>query len=278
LTPFHTVDAVRNFASDLLGENAPVKPVGQPSEYWEGVSLRAAVDGLPAIDERWDTVIVDEGQDFSSDDWELVKECAHPDGKIWVFADQTQAFWSDRGVHEEMVQGFMKYNLTKPYRCHPAIQHLDECYSGNCEPDRQILRNGLKEDVIRIITSSEGKLLKQIGKEINRLLSGGLKPGDIAVLSLRGRGSKEGITHEKDIGGHPIVLATDPKADKSIICETFLRFKGLERPAVIITDLRLVSNLYKMRMHIAISRALSLLRIVGVETEIRNDSILAKLI
>jgi len=97
-------------------------------------------------------------------------------------------------------------------------------------------------------------------------------------LSLRGRGPKEGITHKKEIGGHPIVLATDPKADKSIICETFLRFKGLERPAVIITDLRLVSNLYKMRMHIAISRALSLLRIVGVETEIRNDSILAKLI
>ena len=103
------VAAVRNFASDLLGGNAPVKPVGQTSEYWENVSLRAAVDGLPPMDERWDTVIVDEGQDFSGDDWELVKECVHPDGKLWVFADRAQAFWSDRGVHAEMVQGFMKY-------------------------------------------------------------------------------------------------------------------------------------------------------------------------
>ena len=276
--PGLTVAAVRNFASDLLGGKAPVKPVGQTSEYWENVSLRAAVDGLPAMDERWDTVIVDEGQDFSDDDWELVKECVHPDGKLWVFADRAQAFWSDRGVHDEMVKGFMKYSLKKPYRCHSAIQHLDECYTGQCEPDLKILRDGLKEEVIRIVTSSEGKLLKQIGKEINHLLSGGLKPADIAVLSLRGRGPKEGITHKKDIGGHPIVLATDPKAGENIICDTFLRFKGLERPAVIVTDIRLVSDLYEKRMHIAVSRALSLLRIVGVETEMKKDSILAKLI
>ena len=98
------------------------------------------------------------------------------------------------------------------------------------------------------------------------------------MLSLRGRGSKEGITHKKDIGGHPIVLATDPKAEENIICDTFLRFKGLERPAVIVTDLRLVSDLYEKRMHIAISRALSLLRIVGVETEIKKDSILSELV
>ena len=276
--PGLTVAAVRNFASDLLGGNAPVKPVGQTSEYWEGVSLRAAVDGLPPLDERWGTVIVDEGQDFSDDDWELVKECVHPEGKIWVFADQAQAFWKNRGVHDELVKGFMKYKLIKPYRCHPAIQHLDECYTGQCEPDLKILRDGLKEEVIRIVTSSEGKLLKQIGKEINRLLSGGLKPADIAILSLRGRGPKEGITHKKEIGGHPIVLATDPKTDENIICDTFLRFKGLERPAVIVTDIRLVSNLYEKRMHIAVSRALSLLRIVGVETEMKKDSILAKLI
>jgi len=276
--PGLTVAAVRNFASNLLGESAPEKPVGRTSEYWEGVSLRAAVDGLPAMNERWDTVIVDEGQDFSGDDWELVKECVHPKGKLWVFADRAQAFWNDRGVQEQMVHGFMKYALKKPYRCHPAIQHLDECYTGQCEPDQQILRDGLKEEVIRIVTSSEGRLLKQIGKEINRLLSRGLKPNDIAVLSLRGRGSKEGITHEKDIGGHPIVLATDSKAGENIICDTFLRFKGLERPAVIVTDIRLVSDLYEKRMHIAISRALSLLRIVGVETEMRKDHRLAEFI
>ena len=271
-------EALAAFLNTCLNERALTVAAGRTSEYWEGVSLRAAVDGLPPVDERWDTVIVDEGQDFSGDDWELVKECVGPKGNLWVFADRAQAFWNDRGVQEEIIQGFMKYALKRPYRCHPAIQHLVECYSGNCEPDLQVFRDGVKEEVIRIVTSSEGKLLKQIGKEIYRLLSNGLKPGDIAVLSLRGRGPKEGITHKKEIGGHPIVLATDPRAGESIICDTFLRFKGLERPAVIVTDLRLVSDLYEKRMHIAISRALSLLRIVGVEGEIRKDHRLAEFI
>jgi hypothetical protein len=92
------------------------------------------------------------------------------------------------------------------------------------------------------------------------------------------RGPKEGITHRQNIGDHPIVLATDPKAEENIICDTFLRFKGLERPAVIVTDLRLVSDLYEKRMHIAISRALSLLRIVEVEGEVRKDRRLAGLL
>ena len=129
-----------------------------------------------------------------------------------------------------------------------------------------------------MVTCSEQKVTKQVGKEINRLLNEGLKPYEIAVISLRGMGAKENIVYEKELGGHKIVPATHNDAGSQIICDTFLRFKGLERPAVIVTDLRLVSNLYEMRMHIAVSRALSLLRIVGVETEIRKDSVLTELV
>ena len=272
------VGAVKQFAMHLLGEISPGKPVSRTVDYWEEVTLRAAVDGLPSEEKRWDTIILDEGQDFSGNDFELARECVRPQGKLWIFADHGQAFWPDRLLNSEMIEGFPKCKLKKPYRCHPAIQHLDDCYAGHCEPDQKLLQKGLKEGAIGIVTSSEERLLKQIEKEIKRLLSGGLKPGDIAVLSLRGRGSEEGITHRREIGGHPIVLATDPRAAENIICDTFLRFKGLERPAVIVTDLRLVSNRYEKRMHIAVSRALSLLRIVGVEEEIRKDKRLAGLI
>ncbi len=69
-----------------------------------------------------------------------------------------------------------------------------------------------------------------------------------------------------------------PHSAPKINCDTFLRFKGLERPAVIVTDLRLVSNLYETRMHIAVARAFNLLRIVGQEAEIRKDPRLVELI
>lgn len=272
------VRAVKHFAMNLLEESSLGKPLSKTVDYWEEVTLRAAVDGLPTEEERWDIVILDEGQDFSGNDFELARECVRPQGKLWIFADQGQAFWPGRLLRSEMVRGFPKCSLKKPYRCHPAIQNLDECYSGHCEPDLKLLQKSINENVVRIVTCSETRLQKQIGKEINRLLSSGLKPDDIAILSLRGMRSEEGIVHQKEIGGHRVVLATDREASENIICDTFLRFKGLERPAVFVTDLRLVSNLYEKRMHIAISRALSLLRIVGLESEIRKDHRLAKFI
>ncbi len=71
--------------------------------------------------------------------------------------------------------------------------------------------------------------------------------------------------------------ATDPDAGTEIVCDTFLRFKGLERPAVIVTDLRLVSDRYERRMYIAVSRALDVLTIIGVKNEIDGDPLLAAL-
>lgn len=81
-----------------------------------------------------------------------------------------------------------------------------------------------------------------MGKEVNRLLGEGLNLHEIAILSLRGRQEDENIMHQAEIGGHPIAQATDSDADSKLVCDTFLRFKGLERPAVIVTDLRLLTR------------------------------------
>ncbi len=68
--------------------------------------------------------------------------------------------------------------------------------------------------------------------------------------------------------------ATDEDACDNIVCDTFLRFKGLERPAVIVTDLRFVIDNYGLRMNIALTRAMGVVRIVGAEGEIEKDVIL----
>jgi len=276
--PDVTCAAIRPFAASLLHDSAPVTSGADPSDYWNTVSLRAAMDGLPPEEDRWDVVIVDEGQDFSSEDWDLVEECARKTGRLWVFADEAQAFWSDRNIPGRIEKRSFKVRLKRPYRCPPEIQNLADAYAGHGEPDIQLLKEGVRQGVIRVVTSSEQKVGKQVGKEINRLISEGLAPQDIAVISLRGLGPKENIVYAEELGGHKTVPAAHPNAGSQIICDTFLRFKGLERPAVIVTDLRLVSDLYEKRMHIAVSRALSILRIVGVEAEIRKDVILAELV
>jgi len=243
--PNVTCAAIRPFAVRLLGDPAAVAPGTEPSEYWNTVSLKAAMDGLPAEEDRWDAVIVDEGQDFSSEDWDLVEECARKTGRLWVFADEAQAFWSDRNIPEQIENGSFKVRLKRPYRCPPEIQNLADAYTGHGEPDTQLLKEGVRQGVIRVVSSSEQKVAKQVGKEINRLISEGLAPHDIAVISLRGLGAKENIVYTKELGGYKAVPAAHDDADSQIICDTFLRFKGLERPAVIVTDLRLVSDLYE---------------------------------
>jgi hypothetical protein len=109
---------------------------------------------------------------------------------------------------------------------------------------------------------SESSIPAKIENEIRKLLSRGFKPGDIAVLSLRGR-SAESVAGQDKIGSFPVVRADSPDIDENIVADTFLRFKGLERPAIIVTDLRLVKDRFDVRMHIALSRALDVVRVVG---------------
>jgi hypothetical protein len=54
-----------------------------------------------------------------------------------------------------------------------------------------------------------------------------------------------------------------------VVADTFLRFEGLERPAVIVTDLRLVADMQDKRLHIALTRALATARVVAPRDVLR---------
>ena len=267
---------IRRLAVELLKAGGLDSLDESDPDFWKGISLRA-VDLMPA-DDKWDAVVVDEGQDFSDNDWFLVEECLADKGCLWIFADQRQGFWANRQIPSEIMDQAFKVKLRRPYRCPEPIQHLVDCYAGRCQADAKALNQGIKSGQIKIITSSEAKLAKQVGKEVNRLISEGLKPHDIAVLSLRGRGASDSIIHNEQLGTQRVVSATDPAASSHVVNDTFLRFKGLERPAVIVTDLRLVSDDYNTRMHIAVSRAANLLRVIGGQAAINDDSIMKQML
>ncbi len=69
-------------------------------------------------------------------------------------------------------------------------------------------------------------------------------------------------------------MATDGDIGGRIVCDTFLRYKGLERPAIIVTDLQHEVEKYNVRMNIAISRAYGVLRVVGARREMEKDKFL----
>ncbi len=70
--------------------------------------------------------------------------------------------------------------------------------------------------------------------------------------------------------------ADTPDANSNVVVETFLRFKGLERPAIIVTDVGLAAGKpdYGKRMYIALTRALSSVRILDTRESLALDPIL----
>lgn len=76
----------------------------------------------------------------------------------------------------------------------------------------------------------------------------------------------------------PAVRADDARAASSLIVDTFLRFKGLERPFVLVTELRRGAiSQYSCRMHIALSRATVGVVIVCTPEALGEDGILRAL-
>jgi len=74
-----------------------------------------------------------------------------------------------------------------------------------------------------------------------------------------------------------LVRADSPEAPHSLIADTFLRFKGLERPFVIVTELtRGAISQYHRRMYIALTRATVAATIVCTPEAVAADPLLRR--
>ncbi len=214
--------------------------------------------------------------DMGENDWCLIQECAEPKRRLWIFMDDTQAFLHDCMLPAEFEKRSTKYLLGQPYRCPEAIQELADAYI-NGEPNMKLIQSAVENKIIKIKGCEEGKIHTEVGSEINNLLGEGFKGSEIAVISLRGKNLENNIIYQERLGGHEVALATDERAREHIVCDTFMRFKGLERPAVIVTDLRYVEGRYATRMNIALTRALGVVRIFGTKEALKKDPVLLQL-
>jgi hypothetical protein len=273
--PSVDVAPIRRFALDLL-EQAGLPHSRPPgSDEWEEVSLRAAVDALPLPGSKWNFLVVDEAQDLTRDDWFLVEEISRH-GDLWAFHDPAQRFWSDRSIPEHLFAAH--FLLPQTHRCPQAILALAQA-CGGAALDEAVVRQAIADNTIRIEPCPSGAVTDRAAREIDRLLGTGLAAGDIAVISLRGRDAESAVLGRSRLGAHDVVLADDAGIADAVVCDTFLRFKGLERPAVIVTDLGGVANSKReVRLHIALTRALDLVRVVGEDAAVRADSVLGRFV
>jgi hypothetical protein len=269
------VSSIGQLALALLRSvgSAVTEPTDKPG--WDRLVLGVAADVMPKIPRDWEAVILDEAQDLSEIDWELVLELAR--GKrLWIFHDPLQHFWTDRRLPPHLAS-FFHVQSPESHRCAPGIMALANCYQdpATVEGSTKSITEAIASKTVSVVQCpSESSIPDRIANEISKLRSAGFRQSDIAIISVRGqtRARTFGLGR---IGAYRLVKADDPLAENEIVDDTFLRFKGLERPAVIVTDLNLIHDRREVRMYIAVTRAITALRIVATRDAILADPVLA---
>lgn len=271
-----TVSSVGRLALEYLRRQGFKEKESYTPEFWNKVMKKAAASKLFDKPDKWDLVIIDEGQDMDAEEWRFINKGLREDSRLWVFADPGQAFWPDNALPTGFMEDTAVFNLPRPYRCPPGIQALADAYLGK-DMDSAAVKTALADRTIEMVAAPDGELVHTaVGHEIKRLLAAGFAPAEVAVISLRGIQFENNIAHCRSLGDQRTVVATDPGAEEAVVCDSFLRFKGLERPAVIVTDLDHAPGKFGVRMNIAVTRATGVLRIVGEAGQIADDDVLSR--
>ncbi|MCI0574437.1 MAG: hypothetical protein L0Y66_27200, partial [Myxococcaceae bacterium] len=108
---------------------------------------------------------------------------------------------------------------------------------------------------LRVLVGPAAAFEERLLAVLDALIREGARPGDIAVLSLGGQ-LRSRVMQLERLGEHRLSRADGPEAGSCVVADTFLRFKGLERPFVVLTELSEGrGRSYGTRMHIALTRA-----------------------
>lgn len=263
---------VRHFSARLLEQAGIAVQDGAPppqwsADTWDLAPLRAAADALPELNLPYDALILDEGQDIPLGDWDLLELLA-TDNIFWAFADPGQGFWDNRGVPEGLF--LFNFQLRARYRCPEPLAAFADAYRA----DRSKGPSAAIAELRIVRVPSATALPTKVANEIQRALGEGMKPTDIAVITLGGQG-RTSLGVADRIGLHPVVRADSPTASDHIISDTFLRFKGLERAWIIVTELSAAKDhRYDVRMHIALTRATVGCVVVATAEQLDKDPLL----
>lgn len=226
------------------------------SELWRRYYERAADLATP----RWDAVIVDEAQDLLYEAWFFVRALA--EGKrLWAFYDPGQGYWTDREPPRDLFGSTFK--LTRGKRSPEGILALANRYLGQPVDDAPI-RAAVRDRILaRVACDDPKKVGERVGAEVDRLVNEGIPLRDIGVVSLRGQTAAGAVHRLERVGRHPFVHADDDGMEDRLVADSFLRWKGLERPVIVVADVDPATSRFGTRMHIALTRALSAVRIVA---------------
>jgi len=242
----------------------PFNPPFEKSDvFWRESAPELLIDAIDMVDQKFDAVIVDEGQDFYSNWWvplEMINSEIEA-GAMYVFFDPNQNLYVDQASSLPA----LGEPFTLPVNCRNTkliAQHCSDILDVSV-PTREDAPIGVKPEVVTLDFGIDIKKLveRYIHDWVNK---GKLRPNQIAILSPTklSKSSLSAVTKVKGIALTDTIQ--DWKSGKSILFSTVKGFKGLESDAIILIDIPDgVSKKFKQSdYYVACSRAKHLLVVI----------------
>jgi hypothetical protein len=240
-------------------------PVNWSAEEWKrALHLAAYSASVPVMG---DVAIVDEAHDLTTDHWILIDKLVGG-REVWAFGDESQEFFFGNAMHLRFP---IRYMLNATYRTPSSLQTLADMYVLETTPTRGDLND--TSEAFELVEGPSASHDEKVAKLVRNLVSHGVPASSIAVLSLK---SYEGSSAPKIPGdlGAAQSRADDPIAGKCIVVDSVRRFKGLERPFIILRDLDPELDHYGIRMRIALTRCLVKMWVVAAPDTLEKDRVL----
>lgn len=254
---------------DVLGQRygvpVPGGTTGPRDPAWaEALDRVAAITGP-----QFDAIVVDEAQDFAAEWWLPLLELRERGGYLYLFLDDNQRIYSlrreDLPVHEPPF--WLPRNVRFTRRIHEMVMRF---YRGDPRPEPPPLEG--EPPVVRPGRGvrQDGGLLRRVLHQV--LVQGQVPPRDVVVLTPVGQ-SRSVLQEGAQVGNW--VLTWDPGLARRgvpyVQVSTIHRFKGLERPVVILAEMEELEHyqnqLRQMLLYVGLSRASARLYVLGGRAE-----------
>lgn len=248
-------------ANRLLGTNAPVVPENADQAFWDHHHADLLISRRDEIAERFDTIIVDEAQDFMSS-WITALEGLLSDptaSRLYLLTDPRQAIFADP---VKPPPGATQVPLESNIRNTNAIARLVNSLGGaevsphtSPGPQVEIATAGAAKERRKKIAAAIKKAHEELSIPLSQIL---------VVVPHR-----DDVTHLVEEGaGEYTLVRWDQRSEEAVICATIQGSKGLDRPAVIVSSMDDEPD--PRLTYIGASRATVFLALVGSTSFIKH--------
>lgn len=205
--------------------------------FWRGI-LDQVYELTIDDKDRFGCAIIDEGQDFDEEWFELIKCFLKKGAPVLWMEDPKQNLYGKTPFEKK---GFVGYHCNNNFRT-PSLVGDYICRALDMDIELKNPLPGLAVDVT--VYENEADLLRKLDQRVSVLIGAGFSHKDLAIIScksmaksmLANQDKVAGITLRKFLGYEEDGRQRYPDRSE-LVFDTIFRFKGQEKPAVIITEI-----------------------------------------